>query len=179
MNTYQGIVPAEVKELRNFAKISLVVFVLFQIGGIYLLVSQAQTYIDQITSLIGTTDVTALENVASAIPEVRLTAFQSFLSGMTISMTSGFWLTICLASLKINRPYKHRVYSTILWSFYLQVIFFLLSFHSVFADQKAIFNPGTIGSALTFVFTTPVFLKARKRDVATWSQEYMPPPPVL
>jgi hypothetical protein len=113
------------------------------------------------------------------LPVTKFTNWESFLSGTAISMTSGFWFAIAFAGVKLQRPYKYKAYRILQWSFYLQVFFFALSFNSIFSEHKSIFNPGTLGSALTILFTVPIYQISRKRTVRLWSQEYVPPLPEI
>jgi hypothetical protein len=173
--------PEQVKRVYRYSRISIVIFLLFQIGGMYVAFKS-------INSAISGLNLNDLENQLSSgttnlnelgITEVNLNSFQSFLSGAALSMTSGFWLTIAWAGLKLRKPYSYKAYRVLIVSFYLQVFFFVLSFNSIYSEHKSIFNPGTLGSAMTFFFTTPIFLIARHKNVKRWNQEYTPPLPQM
>jgi hypothetical protein len=154
---------------------------LFQIGGFYVAHKSINSIIsglniDELVSDVssGTSSLNLL-----GIAEMKMSGYESFLSGAALSMTSGFWLTITWAGLKLRKPYSHRAYRILVLSFYLQIFFFVLSFNSIHIEHKALFNPGTLGSAMTLLFTAPVFVIARHKNVKRWSQEYVPPPPIM
>lgn len=147
--------------------ISLGVFLFFQIGGVWLLLQDVNYLTKNLT----------LDNLS--IPTIQHTSFENFLSGTSLSMTSGFWLSVTLAAYRLKRPYHARAYRVLKWSYFAQIFFFALSFYGIFAQHKSILNPGTLGTIVTIIATTPIYWKARDPIVRTWSTEYIPPPPVL
>lgn len=164
--------PAEVRQLLKISKWSLWVFLFFQIFGIFLLIRDMQGYVKIITD--------DLQNGTSlTLPELHRSGFSEFISGTSLSAVSGFWLSITWSGLRLKRAYSHRAYRILTNSFFAQVFFFVISFYAVFSQHKGIFNPGTVGSALTFFFTVPVFLQSREKNVQIWSQEYIPPAPIF
>ncbi len=163
------ILPRKVAELRRLTSLSFAVFLVFQVAGVILLFHDISTIMKNLD----------LSNLTFTIPSVEHTSFQNFISGTSLSMTAGFWLSLTLASFRLKKPYSHKAYGVLNFSFYAQIFFFVLSLYGVFKGHKALFNPGTLGTALTIVFTAPIYIKAQDLVIKRWSQEYIPPPPEL
>jgi hypothetical protein len=159
--------PSKVAQIKRWSLISLGVFFFFQIGGVWLLF-QDVNYLSKNLSL----DTLSL-------PSIHHTSFEDFLSGTSLSMTSGFWLSVTLAAYRLKRPYHARAYRIVIWSYIAQILFFALSFNGIFTQHKSLLNPGTLGTIITIAATTPIFLKARDPIVRAWSTEFLPPPPIL
>ena len=163
------ILPRKVAELRRLTALSFAVFLVFQVAGVALLFHDISTIMKNLDLL----------NLSFAIPTVEHTSFQDFISGTSLSMTAGFWLSLTLASFRLKKPYSHKAYRVLNFSFYAQIFFFVLSLYGVIKGHKSFLNPGTLGTALTIVFTAPIFIKAQDLLIKRWSQEYIPPPPEL
>ena len=167
--------PVEILRLRKLSLISLAFFFLFQILGIFIILGDLRYFMSSLD--MNSINNLNLDSLAFKFPEHS--TIQNFLSGASISMTSGFWLSVSWAAVRLKKPYSFKALRVLVFSFYLQIAFFVLSFNGVIQDHKGVFNPGTIGSALTFAFTIPIFLQSRNKVVKFWSQEYLPPPPVI
>lgn len=161
------LLPSKVSELKRWSQISLGVFLLFQVGGVWLVFHDVNFLLKNFS-----TD-------SLTIPTLRHSPFENFLSGTSLSMTSGFWLSVTLAAYRLKRPYHARAYRVLTWSYYGQIFFFALSFYSIFSQHKSLLNPGTLGTVITIFATTPIYLKARDPIIRKWSTEYIPPPPVF
>ena len=168
-------IPIEILRLRRLSLISLCFFGVFQIFGLFILLGDLQ-YLAKSFDL-NSIDTLSLDS--SLLTFRSHSSIQNFLSGASISMTSGFWLTVSWAAIRLKKPYSHKALQVLRISFYLQIAFFALSFNSVIQGHKGIINPGTLGSAITFAFTVPIFLQSRNGVVRLWSQEFLPPPPVI
>jgi hypothetical protein len=173
MKTPEQPLPKKIDELKKISLISLYFFLVFAVAGAWLLyhdISYGFTHLD-----ISNLDLSHF----SVLPTSPHTAIENFISGASLSMPSGFWLTVALAGYRLRKAYRYKAYQFLNLGFYAQIGFFLFSIYGIFAHHKYLFNPGTLGTFMTILFTLPIFIRAQSKIVKKWSEEYEPPAPDL
>lgn len=160
-------VPARITVLSRVALVSLLVCLLVQVGGVWLIVRDVTYALNNIDP--ANLDMTHFTLLPEGAPR---TSLEELLGGMSLSWPAGFWLTVTLAGWRLRDPYRPRAYFWLQAGFAAQLAFLIWSIYT--AGQL---TPNVWGTLLAVACTVPVAALGQGRLVRVWSQRYRPPAP--